>query len=66
MRDTICYFNKLQFSVILGGNVFFLSHQEVHPAAAPALSMQSREAGCSAEEPKAAKVHACDLSQHKV
>lgn len=52
----MCYFNKLQFSIILGGSVSFLN-QELHPAAAPAPSMQSREARCYAQEPKAAKVH---------
>lgn len=68
VRDTMSYFSELQVPIILGGNVSFLSHQELHPAPAPALSMQSREARCYTEEPKAAEVHAisCDLPQHKV
>lgn len=62
------YFSRLQVPNILGWNVSFLSHQELHPTPAKALSMQSRDAGCYAEEPKAADVHAisCDVPQHKV
>lgn len=68
VRDTVSYFSKLQVPIFFGGNVSFLSHQELHSTPAPAPSMQSGEARCYAEECKADEVHAfsCDLPQHKV
>lgn len=43
-----------------------LSHQELHPASVPALGIQSREAGCYAEERKSAKVHALSMKVHSL
>lgn len=54
VRDTMSYFSSLQVPITL--KCLLCKPPKLHPAPTPALTIQSRGAGCCAEEPKADEV----------